>query len=692
MRFSGSRHTRLISLMLLTLGAGAIAAPGDGPVAEAGGESRFLTGARQLTFEGRRAGEGYFSPDGRRLVFQSEREPGNPFFQIYELDLETGDVRRISNGVGKTTCAFYQAGSGDILFASTHHDPRSLDHQRAELELRASGRQRRYAWDYDPEMEIYVASSEDGELHRLSHARGYDAEGSYSPDGEWIVFSSNRHVYTGELSDEDRKRLEVDPSYFLEIYVMRADGSEPRRVTHEPGYDGGPFFSPDGERMIWRKFDSSGVIADIWSARVDGSDRLQITDFGSMSWAPYPHPSGEYILFTSNKLGFDNFELFIVDTAGRSEPVRVTYTPGFDGLPVPSPDGRRLIWTSNRATENGQLWTAAWNHEAALEALREAGRRGGEASTLSARLRSLGAVPLPGKDGYVVAEGHVAAYLPADERDPAGAAGAGVILVGTELPSGDEGGASVDALLGVAGWLAERRPSRPVAVVAWAGATGGRIDAAPLVAELGLPLEQVAAYVGLVVSDATVETGLALNGAATSSVWPGLIERTNVPIGVEIRVGDAPPAETRAAAFHTAGVPAIELEARPAETERLVRFAALFTHKLSTLKQSPDHRTTERTDPSTGEGRAARPYTGTIPDYVAEAPGLRLEGVAPGGPAERAGLRAGDVIVEFAGRQIRNAMDYSEALEVVEIGVAVEVVILRDGETLTLTIVPGARH
>src|SRR5262245_47531363 len=120
-------------------------------------EAHLLTRVRQLTFEGRRSGEGYFSADGKRLVFQSEREPGNPFYQIYELDLQSGDTRRVSPGTGKTTCAFPRPGSQEVLFASTHHDPASPELQRKELEARQAGRERRYAWDYDPEMELYVA-------------------------------------------------------------------------------------------------------------------------------------------------------------------------------------------------------------------------------------------------------------------------------------------------------------------------------------------------------------------------------------------------------------------------------------------------------------------------------------------------------------------------------------------------------
>jgi Tol biopolymer transport system component len=369
----------LVATALLTLatfpGVASLAQQAQAP----NHERDFLSRIRRLTVDGKRAGEGYWSPDGKRLVFQSEREPGNPFYQIYALDLATGETKRISPGIGKTTCAFFRPAPGgrgesvEIEFASTHADPKSKQLQDEELAFRASGKERRYSWDYDPEMDIYAYNEKTGTTRRLTTARGYDAEGSYSPDGQWLVFTSMRQAYSRSLNESEKKSLEENPSYFADIYIMRADGSDQKRLTNVPGYDGGPFFTPDGSRIVWRRFDEQGLLADVWTMKPDGSDQKQITDFGSMSWAPYMHPSGEYIIFSSNKLGFENFELFIVDAAGTKEPVRVTYSDGFDGLPVPSPDGKTLAWTSSRSGgAAGQLFLAQWNHEKALEAIRNA--------------------------------------------------------------------------------------------------------------------------------------------------------------------------------------------------------------------------------------------------------------------------------------------------------------------------------
>ncbi len=341
------------------------------------GEGTFLSGVRQLIYEGKRSGEGYFSKSGRYLIFQSEREPSNPFYQMYVLDFETGDIDLVSPGIGKTTCGYFNwADENQLLFSSSHHDPEAVEKQKAELDFRASGQSRRYSWDYEPEMDVFLLDREKEDLKNLTSAPGYDAEASFSPDGKYIAFTSNRHAFTEDASEEIRKKLAIDPSVYNEIYLMHSDGSEVRRLTHHHGYDGGPFFSPDGQRIIWRRFNTKGDIADIYTMAIDGSDVCQLTDFKCMSWAPFYHPSGSYVIFASNKLGFANFELYLVDAEGQKEPIQITYTEGFDGLPVFSPNGNQLVWTSNRTSDGAaQLFIANWDHGAALEALTKAPNR-----------------------------------------------------------------------------------------------------------------------------------------------------------------------------------------------------------------------------------------------------------------------------------------------------------------------------
>lgn len=332
-------------------------------------EAVFLKRTRQLTLNGRRAGEGYFSADGRKMVFQSERDPENPFFQIFLLNRDTGKVDQISPGYGKTTCAWIHPDGRRVLFASTHDDPAAIAKQKEEIALRKSGEQKRYSWDYDDHYDIYEFDPTDRTYRNLTHERGYDAEGSWSPDGKLIAFASNRFGYVG-LSEEDQQKFDMDPSWASEICIMDADGSNLKRLTTTPGYDGGPFFSPDGSRICWRRFTENGATAEVMTMNIDGSDQQQLTHLEAMSWAPYYHPSGRYLIFATNRHGFANFELYLVDAAGEHEPVRVTHTAGFDGLPVFTPDGQQLAWTTTRtANRKSQIFIADWNQAAALKAL-----------------------------------------------------------------------------------------------------------------------------------------------------------------------------------------------------------------------------------------------------------------------------------------------------------------------------------
>ena len=257
-----------------------------------------------------------------------------------------------------------------VMFSSTHGDEMSREKQRAEIEMRESGKQRRYAWDYDLHYELYAYDRQQQTYKQLTDAEGYDAEGSYSPDGSKIVFASNRSAYSHVMTQRQHKLFSIDPASMIDIYIANADGSDPVRLTETLGYDGGPFFSPDGRRICFRRFSEDGATAEVMTMNIDGSDQKQLTKLRAMSWAPYYHPSGDYLIFTTNKHGFANFELYLIDAAGQCDPVRVTYTAGFDGLPVFSPDGKQLAWTTNRTSSgNSQIHIGQWNDAKARELL-----------------------------------------------------------------------------------------------------------------------------------------------------------------------------------------------------------------------------------------------------------------------------------------------------------------------------------
>lgn len=336
------------------------ATPAPGP--------QLISYARQVTFEGPRSGEGYFNKDGTELIFQSERYPGNPFYQIYKMNLATGKTELVSTGRGQTTCSWLHPDGKKALFSSTHLDPQFEDKVKAELALRKQPTQK-YSWSFDENYDIFEKDLRSGKLKNLTQIKGYDAEGAYSPDGQWIVFASNRAAYTQPLSAEDRKRFEADGSYMMDIYIMKADGTKVKKLTDHLGYDGGPFFSHDGQKITWRRFSPDGRSAEIYTMNRDGSEQKALTHLNVMSWAPFFHPSGQYIIFTTNLLGFQNFELYIVDAEGKRDPIRVTSEEGFDGLPVFSPDGQSLAWTKRNNKGESQIYLAQWDHHAALRAL-----------------------------------------------------------------------------------------------------------------------------------------------------------------------------------------------------------------------------------------------------------------------------------------------------------------------------------
>jgi TolB protein len=316
------------------------------------GERR-LSNLRQLTFGGENA-EAYFSFDGTTLIFQSTRD-GVPCDQMFTMRTDGSMVRRVSTGEGRTTCGYFLPGDEHIIFSSTHlagpECPPRPDYSRG------------YVWPVYPSYDIFRARRDGSGLTRITDSGAYDAEATVGPDGR-LVFTS--------LRDGD-----------MEIYSMNADGTGVKRLTSRPGPDGGPFFSPDGTLIVFRGRELSPgpeleeyqrllkeglwrpTGLDIFVMNADGTGVRQVTDLQGSSFAPFFHPDGQRIIFSSNHHDPKgrNFDLYLVNLDGTGLE-RVTFNDTFDGFPMFSPDGRQLVFASNRHNAKDgdtNIFIANWN-------------------------------------------------------------------------------------------------------------------------------------------------------------------------------------------------------------------------------------------------------------------------------------------------------------------------------------------
>ena len=300
-------------------------------------QEKHLKNIKQLTFDGENA-EAYFSFDGKRLIFQ--RAPkADGCDQIYSMKIDGTDLKMLSNGDGKTTCAFYTPDKRHIIYASTHkfasQCPPKPDYSKG------------YVWSLFKGFDIFQADLDGKNAKPLTTTSRYDAEATIRKDG-MIVFTS--------LRDGD-----------LDIYTMDKNGRNVKKLTNELGYDGGPFWSADGKQIVYRayhpetekeKADYISLLTedlirptqlDLWVMNADGSGKRRITNFKKASFAPFFFPNGKRIIFSSNMDDPKgrNFDLYAVNTDG-SGIERITYNDTFDGFPMFTPDGKKLVFASNR--------------------------------------------------------------------------------------------------------------------------------------------------------------------------------------------------------------------------------------------------------------------------------------------------------------------------------------------------------
>src|SRR5215831_1835090 len=301
-------------------------------------QERHLQNLKQLTFGGQNA-EAYFSADGNRIIFQSTRPPYQ-CDQIFSMNLDGSNVKLLNTGKGRTTCGFFFPDGKKLIYASTHLTSATCP----PVPDRSQG----YVWPIYPGYEIFSANTDGTGLKRLTKSPGYDAEGTISPDGKKIVFTSMR---SGDL----------------DIYSMNSDGSSTKRLTSEKGYDGGPFFSWDGKTIVYRAYHPKTkeelkeyesllkqdlikpTRAEIFMMSADGSNKRQLTNNGAANWAPFLHPNNRQIIFSSNLHDPErrSFSLYLINVDG-SGLERITHEARFDSFPMFSRDGKKLVFASTR--------------------------------------------------------------------------------------------------------------------------------------------------------------------------------------------------------------------------------------------------------------------------------------------------------------------------------------------------------
>lgn len=322
-------------------------------------QEKHLANLKQLTFGGDNA-EAYFSFDNSRLVFQASNSKwGAECDQIFVMPVDgyEGDMPpMLSTGKGRTTCSYFMPDDQHVLYASTH----LADEACPETPRTVNGK---YVWPIYEGFDIFVADMEGNITKQLTDRPGYDAEATISPDGKKIVFTSTR---SGDL----------------ELYTMDIDGSNVVQVTDGLGYDGGAFFSPDSKKLVFRASrptaeedvkEYKDLLAqnlvqptnmEIYVCNVDGSELTQITKLGGANWAPYFHPSGEKIIFSTNHHTPSGriFNLFMINVDGTGLQ-QVTFDDTFDAFPMFSPDGKKLVFSSNRnngGTRDTNVFLADW--------------------------------------------------------------------------------------------------------------------------------------------------------------------------------------------------------------------------------------------------------------------------------------------------------------------------------------------
>lgn len=301
-------------------------------------QEKHFSKVTQLTFGGQNA-EAYWSKDGKQIVYQT-LQAGYPDEQIFTMNVDGSKKTLISTGKGRCTCSYFSPDGKYVYFSSTHErnpGPQApVDHSKG------------YVWKVNPDFIMYRKELKTGKLEKIFSTKGYVAETTIDPNGKYLTFTSDK--------DGD-----------LEIYRATTTGKNITRLTNHPGYDGGPFVSWDGKKIVYRRDvistpteleDYKTLLKDhmvrptkleIWMMDPNGKNNRQITHLGGASFAPFLHPDGKRIIFCSNyedPKGRE-FDLYMINLDG-THLERITYSKDFDGFPMFTRDGKKLVFASNR--------------------------------------------------------------------------------------------------------------------------------------------------------------------------------------------------------------------------------------------------------------------------------------------------------------------------------------------------------
>lgn len=709
-----------------------------------------LKNITKLTFGGDNA-EAYFSPDGKKLTMQvTYPKIGAECDQIYMLELNkakyaTSDLKRISNGLGRTTCSFFMPDGKHILYASTFEGNKACPPKPAP---RTDGK---YLWPIYPDFDIYVADLHGKIVKKLTNSPGYDAEAVVSPDGKYIVFTSIR---SGDL----------------ELWRMDIDGKNLKQLTSGLGYDGGAFFSHDSKKLVFRSSrpktpeeikDYKELLAqnlvaptnmEIYTMNIDGTNLQQVTHLGKANWSPYFSPDDKKILFSSNHhstKGYD-FQIYSIDVDGKNLK-QITYASEFNAFPMFSPDGKKLVWSSNRdgsVAHETNVFIADWVDSDNAENINETHLKKTISYLASDELKGR----LTGSEGAEKAVAFIEKDLkesnlktevlsyqydykvnPHDEKSTVKMNGKNVIgyldnkanktiIIGAhydhlglnehhsstlansegQIHNGaDDNASGTAAVLELARMFSNNKAKENANYVfaLFSGEEDGLMGSKNFAETVKQKYPNPIAMINLdMVGRMNEHKEMTVGGVGTSPVFGEMIEKYK-PAGLHIAVDSSGVGPSDHTSFYLKDIPVLfmftgthEDYHKPSDDENKINYGGveLVTQYVFNLANAiADENSLPFTKTKIQQGKAVPKYKvtlGIMPSYADSKDGLHIDGVINDRPAAHAGIQAGDILTKIGKCEVKEVYSYMDCLSKLNSGDEVPVSFIHEGKEKTVNI------